>query len=186
MKHITIVSFTLLALCLAGCAANVDNKQAIADGVAINKSELWVKPANPVASGSEKNESLKLVQKMFEAYAKGDTGMLKEVVAEDVEWHIPGRHPLAGTKRGLDELGEFFKALHAAGFKAEVMILAANDNYVIDAHRGWSNTGEGDIDLNWVLLYQIVDGKIKRIQNFSGDLYVSDTFFTDYASRPKK
>ncbi|MCV6602942.1 MAG: nuclear transport factor 2 family protein, partial [Cohaesibacter sp.] len=118
-------------------------------------------------------------------YAKGDTAMLKEVVAEDVEWHIPGRHALAGTKRGLDELGAFFQALHGAGFKAEVMILAANDNYVIDAHRGWSNTGTGDVDLNWVLLYQIIDGKIQRIQNFSGDLYTSDVFFDAYAKTLK-
>ena len=61
------------------------------------------------------------------------------------------------------------------------MILAANDNYVIDAHRGWSNTDSGEnIDLNWVLLYQIEGGKIKRVQNFSGDLYASDAFFTRY------
>ncbi|MDN3685174.1 hypothetical protein QW180_22660 [Vibrio sinaloensis] len=44
------------------------------------------------------------------------------------------------------------------------MILAANDTYVIDAHRGWS-TAEGEqIDVNWVLLYQIKDGKIQRVQ----------------------
>lgn len=71
----------------------------------------------------------------------------------------------------------FFKQLNKASFKAEVMILAANSNYVIDAHRGWSNTGSDDIDLNWILIYQIENGKIKRVQNFSGDLYRSDEFF---------
>lgn len=184
-----VLTSILISLCLftlAACGAKTQNLAAIDDGVAINKQNLWTKPANPVAPGSENNASLKLVQKMFDAYAKGDTETLKEVVAEDVEWHIPGRHSLAGTKRGLDELGEFFKALQDAGFKAEVMILAANDNYVIDAHRGWSNTGGNDVDLNWVLLYQIIDGKIKRIQNFSGDLYVSDKFFTDYATSLKQ
>ena len=183
MKQIIRITILLIStFILTGCGIKAKNQAAIDDGVAINNHNLWVKPANPVAPGSEENQSLKLVQKMFDAYAKGDTEALKEVVAEDVEWHIPGRHPLAGTKRGLDELGEFFKALHGAGFKAEVMILAANDNYVIDAHRGWSNTGQGDVDLNWVLLYQIIDGKIKRIQNFSGDQYVSDEFFTKYAA----
>ena len=180
----TIVMILLLATALHAAAG--ENRAAIADAAAINKQELWVKPENPVAPGSEKNPSLILVQKMFDAYAKGDTEALKEVVAEDVEWHIPGRHPLAGTKRGLDELGEFFTALHGAGFRAEVMILAANDNYVIDAHRGWSNSGKGDVDLNWVLLYQIIDGKIRRIQNFSGDQYVSDKFFTEYARTLKE
>ena len=34
-----------------------------------------------------------------------------------------------------------------------------------------------NIILNWILLYQIVDGKIKRVHNFSGDIYTSDNFF---------
>ena len=185
MKRFVYAAVIALLLSTALQAAASENRAAIHDAEAINKQELWVKPENPVAPGSEKNTSLLLVQKMFDAYAKGDTETLKEVVAEDVEWHIPGRHPLAGTKRGLDELGAFFTALHGAGFRAEVMILAANDNYVIDAHRGWSNSGQDDVDLNWVLLYQIIDGKIRRIQNFSGDQYVSDKFFTEYAKTLK-
>lgn len=156
------------------------NHQAAKDAVEINNPALWVKPANPVAQGSEKSDALKVVQGFFGAYGAGDMEGLKQFVAEDVEWHIPGRHKLAGTKRGIDQFVGFFNQLGKAGFKAEVMILAANDNYVIDAHRGWS-TAEGEsVDLNWILLYQIEDGKIKRVQNFSGDLYRSDAFFDGF------
>ena len=87
---------------------------------------------------------------------------------------------LAGTKRGIQEFTDFFSKLGKAGFQAQVMILAANDTYVIDAHRGWSSKADNSIDLNWVLLYQIEDGKIKRVQNFSGDLYASDRFFDTF------
>ncbi|MFD2165613.1 nuclear transport factor 2 family protein [Thalassotalea euphylliae] len=146
----------------------------------INDPALWPKPAAPVALGSESSEALKVVQQFFEAYAEDDTAKLRQFVAEDVEWHIPGKHPLAGTKRGIDEFLAFFSSLASAGFKAEVMILAANDTYVIDAHRGWSNTGGDNIDINWVLLYQIENGKIKRVQNFSGNQYASDQFFTTF------
>ncbi len=148
------------------------------DAIAINIPSIWAKPGNPVAPGSENNENLKLVMKMFDAYAKGDTEVLRQLVAEDIGWYIPGRHPLSGIKRGVDELISFFEELKDLGFKAEVMILAANDNYVIDAHRGWNTKGNKKVDLNWILLYQIVDGKIKRVQNFSGDLYTSDHFFS--------
>ncbi|GAA5213511.1 nuclear transport factor 2 family protein [Corallincola platygyrae] len=156
--------------------------QVIKDALAINNAALWPKPANPVAAGSEESPALKVVQNFFAAYGKGDTEALKSYVADDVEWHIPGRHALAGTKRGVDEFLAFFEQLGQAGFHAEVMILAANDTYVIDAHRGWSTTAGADenIDLNWVLLYQIEDGKIKRVQNFSGDLYASDLFFNHF------
>lgn len=84
---------------------------------------------------------------------------------------------MSGIKKGIDELIAFFEELKGLGFKAEVMILAANENYVIDAHRGWNTKGSKQVDLNWILLYQIVDGKIKRVQNFSGDIYTSDNFF---------
>lgn len=168
----------LSALPMISLAAQ--NPQATLDSAEINNPELWVKPANPVALGSENSDALKVVQGFFGAYGAGDMEALKEFVAEDVEWHIPGRHQLAGTKRGIQEFVGFFNQLGNAGFKAEVMILAANDNYVIDAHRGWS-TAEGEsIDLNWILLYQIEDGKIKRVQNFSGDLYRSDAFFDGF------
>lgn len=153
------------------------NQQAVQDAIEINQANLWAKPSNPIAAGSENNAALKVVQNFFVAYGKGDMDTLKNYVAEDVEWHIPGRHKLAGTKRGIDEFITFFNQLGTAGFKAKVMILAANDNYVIDAHRGWSTQAEQNIDLNWVLLYQIENGKIKRVQNFSGDWYASDQFF---------
>ncbi|USD66640.1 nuclear transport factor 2 family protein [Vibrio sp. SCSIO 43136] len=152
----------------------------LGDATQINNEALWPKPQNPVAQGSENSEALKVVQGFFTAYGQGDMDALKQFVAEDVEWHIPGRHALAGTKRGIEEFTDFFAKLGQAGFKAEVMILAANDTYVIDAHRGYSTSADQNIDINWILLYQIKDGKIQRVQNFSGDLYSSDAFFDEF------
>lgn len=174
-----LLGMVLLAGSLTACAGNAVkvNSQALSDAAEINQPELWPKPANPVARGSENSSALQVVQNFFAAYGAGDMEALKRYVAEDVEWHIPGRHPLAGTKRGIDEFVGFFSQLGRAGFQAEVMILAANDSYVIDAHRGWSNVEGENIDLNWVLIYQIKDGRIKRVQNFSGDPYRSDEFF---------
>ncbi|WP_406609457.1 nuclear transport factor 2 family protein [Agarivorans sp. JK6] len=169
-------------------AANISTvePQTVVDAEAINNPNLWPKPANPVAKSSENSEALKVVQGFFKAYGQGDTEGLKKFVAEDVEWHIPGHHALAGTKRGIEAFMSFFQQLGKAGFAAEVMILAANDTYVIDAHRGWSSTANDNIDLNWILLYQIENGKIKRVQNFSGDVYQSDRFFNKFAASNKQ
>ena len=173
MKNLkTMISSALIAGVLS-ITANASN---------INDEKLWVKPQNPVAKGSESNKNLQTVVAFFQAYGKGDYEAIKKVVDKDVEWHIPGKHKLAGTKKGVDELVAFFNKLGKAGFKAQPMIFAANENYVIDAHRGWSTkapNGE-NVDLNWILLYQIVDGKIKRVQNFSGDTYTSDKFFDTF------
>lgn len=176
-----IFTSALVFASLAACSTTqAVNQSAVNDAADINQENLWPKPANPVAPGSENSAALKVVQGFFGAYGKGDMEGLKSFVAEDVEWHIPGRHKLAGTKRGIKEFTDFFAQLGQAGFSAEVMILAANDTYVIDAHRGWSSKADDNIDLNWILLYQIEDGKIKRVQNFSGDLYASDQFFDTF------
>ena len=182
----TYMPILLTLLLLFGCTLTTQkggNAKAKEDAKQINNPSLWPKPSNPVAPGSESNENLKVVQSYYAAYNKEDLEGIRQVMSEDVEWYIPGQHPLSGTKRGIPEILDFFKKLQLAGFKAQVMILAANGNYVIDAHRGWSNTGKGDIDLNWVLIYQIEKGKIKRVQNFSGDLYASDEFFSRMFSK---
>jgi ketosteroid isomerase-like protein len=145
----------------------------------INSLQLWPKPENPVPTQLENNTNLPIVQNFFEAYGKNDLVGIRQVLADDIQWHTPGRHPLSGTKNGINEVINFFDELGKRGFKAEVMILAANDNYVVDAHRGWSNVSIGDnIDLNWVLLYQIENNKIKRAINFAGDQPLADEFFT--------
>lgn len=147
---------TLLASACTFAAHAGEMRHATSDAIAINQADLWPKPANPIAKGSESSPALKVVQNFFATYGKGGIEALKDYVAEDVEWYIPGRHSLSGTKRGVDEFLAFFNQLGKAGFKAEAMIMAANDGYVIDAHRGWSTKGKNgkNIDLNWVLLYQ--------------------------------
>jgi len=170
----------LFVLLIAACTKEKKDLNSVnqnQDAIAINNSSLWPKPANPVSSELAKNENIRIVMSFFEAYSKHDMEGIKKVMSKDVEWHIPGNHPLSGTKRGISEVMSFFEKLNIASFKAEVLILSANDNYVIDAHRGWSSTGKDDIDINWVLIYQIENGKIRRVQNFSGDLYRSDKFF---------
>ena len=124
---------------------------------------------------AEKNKAL--IAKYYEYYAKGDISGIRSVMADDVEWHIPGHHPLSGTKKGINEIVAFFKQLQKANFRAQVHILAANEDYVIDCHRGWGEYGEHKIDMNWVLLFKIEEGKIRNVQNFAGDQHTADAFF---------
>ena len=121
--------------------------------------------------------NVRIVQEYYAQYAKGNLEGMRALMAPDVEWTIPGHHPLAGTKKGLTEIMAFFKQLQKAGFKAEVLFLGANDRYVVDVHRGWGSYGGDSLDLNWVLVYEIRDGKIARVQNFSGDQHAADAFF---------
>ncbi|NJR49617.1 MAG: nuclear transport factor 2 family protein [Leptolyngbyaceae cyanobacterium CSU_1_3] len=54
------------------------------------------------------SSSVEVVEKMYHCFKSGDMATLKaEVFAEDLKWHLPGHHPLAGTKHGIDEVLAF-------------------------------------------------------------------------------
>lgn len=122
-------------------------------------------------------ENVALVRQFFKYYAKGDIVGLRSIMSQDVEWNVPGRHPLAGTKKGIEEVIAYYNQLQKANFKAEVMILEGNENYVIDCHRGWAKLQGFAIDIKWVLLYTIENGKIKSMTTFPSDQHAADAYF---------
>jgi hypothetical protein len=57
---------------------------------------------------TDTDSKLGAIQTFFAAYAERDLDAIGTVLAQDVEWTIPGHHPLAGTKRGVAEVLSFF------------------------------------------------------------------------------
>jgi ketosteroid isomerase-like protein len=41
-------------------------------------------------------------------YAGGDRRPLRELLSDDVVWHVPGNNSIAGTYRGIDEVVSYF------------------------------------------------------------------------------
>lgn len=122
-------------------------------------------------------ENIAIVKQFFKYYEKHDVVGLREIFAPDIEWNVPGHHPLAGVKKGVEEVIAYYVQLQKANFKAEVIVLEGNEDHVIDCHRGWAKVGDHKLDMNWVLLYTIENGKIKSMQNFPGDQQAADDFF---------
>jgi hypothetical protein len=119
-----------------------------------------------------------LVGKFYECYASGDLEtMRREVLADDVVWRIPGRHPLSGPKHGAEEIVAFFAQLAKADMKAEVVYLSGDETHVVDVHRGWGATDAASMDMLWVLFYRIEHGRIAEVTNFAADQAQADDFF---------
>jgi uncharacterized protein len=138
------------------------------------------------AMAASPEENRQVIADYYAAYATGDMSRVTGFFADDIEWHIPGHHPLAGTKRGKDEVSAFFEQLGKGNFRAELIALMADENWVIDMHRGWSDgDGRVSVDTIWVLAFRIEDGKIKEARNFSFDQAAADSFFWQaYPLRP--
>ena len=128
---------------------------------------------------TKEHPNLQLVNAFFKAYASNDLDAIKKVMIEDIKWHIPGKHPLSGTKKGIVEVLDFFQKLNKSAFKAEPIIMGVNDGYVIDCHKNWSNI-ENEENLNSMscLLWKIENNKIVEVYNFPEDQHVVDSFFS--------
>jgi hypothetical protein len=120
--------------------------------------------------------NLEAIGRFFDAYARKDVGAVREVMAEDIVWTIPGHHPLSGPKRGITEVLAFFDQLARAGFQAQPLVIAESGDYVVDHHRGWSEEGAG-IDQTWCLVFRFEGGVIQEVTNFASDQHSADAFF---------
>lgn len=123
--------------------------------------------------------NIELIHAFFTAYASQDHDGIKSILAENISWHIPGNHPLSGTKKGVSEVLNYFKLLNKASFKAEPIVMGVNEHFVIDCHRNWSNV-ENETNLNNMscLLWRIENGKIVEVHNFPENQPAVDTFFS--------
>ena len=65
-----------------------------------------------------------------EAFRARDFEAIRSLVAEDVVWHVPGRHSMAGEIRGLDELVAWLGRLGELGFTLREHDVFANDEHV--------------------------------------------------------
>ncbi|MFD7652813.1 nuclear transport factor 2 family protein [Actinosynnema sp. NPDC059797] len=134
--------------------------------------------AGSAAASPDRDEhpNVKLIKDYYAAYASGDLNQLRRFFANDIRWTIPGHHPLAGTKTGVEEVLAFFAELGRAGFRAEPLALAPDGDWVIDLHRGWSTKPEG-LDITWALAFRIRARRIVEAINFAQDQHAADQYF---------
>ena len=119
-----------------------------------------------------------LLQKFYECYAAGDVDRMRnEVLAPDVVWTIPGRHPLAGPKRSADEIVAYFDQMGRTNVQADVLYMSGDDTHVVDVHRGWGDTDGTKMDMLFVLFCRVADGRIKEVTAFAADQAQCDDYF---------
>ncbi len=132
-----------------------------------------------------------LVERMYECFNKGDLETIRqEIFAPDIEWRLPGRHPLAGTKSGVDEVIAFFGELVKSGVQVDLIQI---DNFAedtsVEVHRGHGEKDGFKLDALNCTHYHVRDGKIADVQVYISDQYAVDQFFCsvyDYKPIPDR
>ena len=122
-----------------------------------------------------------LVRRAFDAFAKGDVETLRELTDQDAVWHAPGRGPLAGDYRGIDEiLGFFAKVAELTGgtFRADLHDVVANDEHAVAIYVARAEREGRTYENRNVLVQHIRNAKLVETWLLSDDQYAADEFFS--------
>ncbi len=116
----------------------------------------------------EKN--IQTVKDFFAAIGRGDREALLALVAQDIEWIIPGEDwPLAGTHRGLAGLADLLetasKSIETSTEPREVV--AQGDRVlVVGFARGKIKATNKTFEDDWVFAITVRDGRLTNIREY--------------------
>jgi ketosteroid isomerase-like protein len=122
-----------------------------------------------------------LVRSAFDAFAKGDVDTLRESMAQDAVWHVPGRNQLSGEHRGVDAiLGFFARTMELSGgtFRMDVHDVMANDDHTVALFGARAEREDRTYENRNVLVIHLRDGKLTETWLLSEDQYAADEFFS--------
>jgi uncharacterized protein len=117
----------------------------------------------------EKN--VQVVKDFFAAIGSGDKQQVLALVAEDIEWIVPGEDwPLAGTHRGHAGLADVLKKaseeIEMTYPKPPEFVAQGDRVLVVGVATGKIKATNKPFKDDWVFDIKVRDGKLKRIQEY--------------------
>jgi uncharacterized protein len=124
---------------------------------------------------------VELIRRGYAAFASGDMATLNDMFADDIEWTIPGRSPISGTRKGKAEVFDFFGQLAALSentFALEMIDLLGSDDHVVALVHESAHRGEHRLDIDATHIWQVRDGKAVSFAAQTSDQYADDEFYS--------
>lgn len=140
-------------------------------------------PAHEPASGSD------VLSRLHRAFNERDAATMRSLLAEDVTWHTPGNHPMAGTCAGRDEVWDNYIApiwnspariedhgslSHPDHEHGAVLLSVIHD------------FGDGDVRLSGIEVARVRNGRIVERWVFDEDQDAVDRLITTAMSERSK
>jgi ketosteroid isomerase-like protein len=114
-------------------------------------------------------------------YAGGDPEPLREILTDDVVWHVPGRSPIAGDHEGIEPVMAYFerrRGLARATFKIHVHDELTSGDLVIHLAGGTAQLGGHEVEWETVGIYRVRDGRIAEGRLVPFDQYLFDELWS--------
>lgn len=94
-----------------------------------------------------------------DAFRANDLTAVASLVAEDVVWHVPGSHSMAGDIRGRDDLLTWLGELTQRGFRLRELEVFGNDRHVCAISVMGAQRDGVDVSTRVVSVFTYDDGK---------------------------
>lgn len=122
-----------------------------------------------------------LLRKGYEAFAQGDLETVKEIFAEDIVFHVPGRGLISGEYKGRDEVFGFFakgQELSGGTLRIELHDVAATDDHAIALQMNRGERNGKTLAARVVAVYHVRDGKAAECWFFTDSQDENDRFWS--------
>lgn len=121
------------------------------------------------------------IRRGYAAFSAGDMETLKnEVFTPDAVWVVPGHGYYSGPKEGIDAILQFFGDIfERSGGTLQAILedVAAGGGHCYSLHNNVAMRGGRSLDLRSVLVCDMVDGRIARVDQYYWDTTENDEFW---------
>jgi ketosteroid isomerase-like protein len=118
-------------------------------------------------------QNLEVVRRGYDAFGRGDLDTLLSLFDEGIVWKTPGppELPTAGTRRGLQQVAQFFGALNQLfdiqRFEPRTF-LADGDRVVVLGEESARVRATGkSLDVSWAHVFTLKDGKVAAFEDYA-------------------
>jgi len=127
------------------------------------------------------HSNAQVARRAYEAFGSGDMATVRQLMTDDTVWHILGKNPLSGDKKGKDAVFSFFgqlMQLSGGTFHLDIHDVLASDQHTIvlvtehaekDGKKWRSNAVH--------VIHPDAEGRTKEFWAFQEDQRAADDFW---------
>lgn len=120
-----------------------------------------------------------LVRRLHQAFNDRDRDRMLACVTDDVRWHVPGDHPMAGSYRGRDRLWEdLLQPLWPSPARVEARDVIVHGDHVVALTDEIHDFGGGERAWKTVETFALADGRVTQRWAFTSGQAELDAFLT--------
>jgi ketosteroid isomerase-like protein len=128
-------------------------------------------------------DNVRLIKEQYAAFQRGDLQSVLDTMTDDIEWITPGPQaflPLAGNRRGREEVTQFFSILSDTNeyslFEPLEFIAQGDRVVVLVKAQGTVKATGYSIEAEMVHLFTVRDGKVERFREFYDTAAILDAY----------